>query len=686
MIDNIFHSDLYTDPEQYEETPLRDRKSEVPNLERGRECVKNRAEFLRDVIALANTARLFGKPAYLIFGLDDNGNILDQEEYLQIYDENGVSPWERVRRQMGQLIEGHIKPLLPHWDLRHGKVNGKEVGYMLILPVPSPQNFQIRRRFPPRGTVKLLTKDQSWIRFGESKAELEKERTVPFEFGPSTYCYAEVPYVLPSLWLKYFNCILAERCIVKAQTIVPYQQLFTAGEDKKPLDEIVQKFLYDSTSRLLILEGAAGCGKTVFLRRLVAKWADAGFSAIEGRIKREEFLPPPNWIPVYFQLRFLEVNDVDSLVTQLIERINEWGGFWTGRKPSRPEMLFEYADLHWVICLDGFDEICSIDIQRKFWTVLRGFMRRFPGIRVVLTTRPDMPIPRELGELWKIALLDQEQILSFVSAFIEDFDDLDPIYDFLHSEKDLWQLCSIPLYLTAALQELTNLQNSEANENLEASSLVDLEMYDSAPTELGGDLIASSVNTNTSHIDVPKVDITEMILREPLEVETEQDIDRQHEVENDREGIPFRLGRLLYDVYQNLLRREVERLILSKDDLWRLWDGLGEMAIFMDGKRKNLRRNKTLEYFSSSKDLNYILGLGVFRRRRSGGWIGFNTELTKAFFAAAFLLPFIEEENYCDAAEYVRACKRDFQLRMNSLLTQITYTDIEPLFQEVNHE
>ncbi|MFN3762821.1 MAG: hypothetical protein ACK4WK_06450, partial [Anaerolineae bacterium] len=64
-----FRPELFTEPSEYEETPLRDRKQTIPNLRDDRK----KAEFLRDVIALANTARLWGKPAYLLFGLDDQG-------------------------------------------------------------------------------------------------------------------------------------------------------------------------------------------------------------------------------------------------------------------------------------------------------------------------------------------------------------------------------------------------------------------------------------------------------------------------------------------------------------------------------------------------------------------------------------------------------------------------------------
>ncbi|MGC9400665.1 MAG: helix-turn-helix domain-containing protein [Anaerolineae bacterium] len=203
MIRDSFRAEIYIDPEEYEEMPLRDRKAVLPNFFTGRACMKKRAEFLRDVIALANTARLFGEPAYLIFGLDDEGNILDLKDSLRVYDRGETTPWEGFRHSIGQFIREYIEPSLVHWDLKHGEVDGKEVGYLLIKPYAARHKFQVKKKLKS-GREVMLEKSQSWIRFGESKYNL---RNMPFESMPYEYSYAEVPYVLPSIWLKYFEAL-----------------------------------------------------------------------------------------------------------------------------------------------------------------------------------------------------------------------------------------------------------------------------------------------------------------------------------------------------------------------------------------------------------------------------------------------------------------------------------------------
>ena len=97
---NDFRCELFEDPEQYEETPLRDRKSDLPLLDKNRAEPGKRAEFVRDVIALANTARMMEKPAYLLFGIDDDGKVVGVEEYLEKYDESRLKAWEKAKHQI----------------------------------------------------------------------------------------------------------------------------------------------------------------------------------------------------------------------------------------------------------------------------------------------------------------------------------------------------------------------------------------------------------------------------------------------------------------------------------------------------------------------------------------------------------------------------------------------------------
>ncbi len=165
-----FQVEHFTLPSHYEETPLCDRKANLPNLYRDDE----KAEFLRDVIALANSARSFGKPVRLLFGIDDHGKPADLGDYLAPYAAHisaGVQLPEKIREQIGKTLATYVKPELSKFDFELGECEGKCVAYLLIHPVPSAKRFRVARDLTS-GKQQLLSAGQSWIRFGEHKEEV----------------------------------------------------------------------------------------------------------------------------------------------------------------------------------------------------------------------------------------------------------------------------------------------------------------------------------------------------------------------------------------------------------------------------------------------------------------------------------------------------------------------------------
>jgi hypothetical protein len=135
-----FRCELFEDPEEYEETLLRDRKSDFPVL--NRKCAEpgKRAEFVRDVIALANTARMTGRPAYLLFGIDNHGKVVGIEQYLEQYGGHR----EKARQQMKDLFLAHIEPKILGWELKYGECQQKLVAYLLIPPQVTERPFCIK--------------------------------------------------------------------------------------------------------------------------------------------------------------------------------------------------------------------------------------------------------------------------------------------------------------------------------------------------------------------------------------------------------------------------------------------------------------------------------------------------------------------------------------------------------------
>jgi hypothetical protein len=666
-----FRTDLFTEPEHYEEGPLRDRKAEIPDLHRP----DKKAEFIRDVIALANTARMFGKPAYLLFGINDDGKLCGVESTLGPY-RQGSEPthktWERVKQQMGHAIRHNIRPI-PKFDLKHDIIGGKEIAYLLIAPIPSQEPFQVNSDLRQGGQV-YLSKGQCWIRFGESKHEIQAKEISPDQ-APYAYSYAQVPFLIPSNWQRYFEGVLSDQAIARAQQIKAYQELITSRT--KLLQEEVSEFL-ENTLRILVIIGVAGSGKSAFIRRLTGKWAEYGLAAMKEAVRREEFIAPSDWIPVYFPLRGCRLGDLQTLNDELLNRINSIGNIWDER-PQEPERLFEYPRLRWLICLDGLDEIWEDDSQARFLSTMRSFTDRFPRVKIILTTRPTMTgLEWEgwPGKAVEIAPLSSEQITKYIANFV-DSEQYDEVIKALQSESDLWQLCSIPAYLEAAIEELAGVYP------------VPLEDIQLPPEEISevSDISAISPAPPES-INPPKpVEDEDLMLSEPITSEREESTAKVGIAEEASQPgvVPIRIGVLLDRIYQHLWAREENRqpLPIGYTDEW--WEKTGELAVKVNGRSIDFKRHQALEVLSSDECLYWITFLNILRRMAINKW-RFYTELTKVYFAASFLLSFVEGQRYDEGHQLIPHITQDFQSKLCSILSELTAADINSLFQGGCHD
>ncbi|MBW7886059.1 MAG: putative DNA binding domain-containing protein, partial [Caldilineaceae bacterium] len=106
-------------PDDYEEGPLHDNKRDLYG---GLKHERKQADFIKDVIAMANTARLFGRPGIICMGIEDDGNPIGVEEELERFRTNENSSLFELRnavyRVMRYLITEYIQPPLAKWELK----------------------------------------------------------------------------------------------------------------------------------------------------------------------------------------------------------------------------------------------------------------------------------------------------------------------------------------------------------------------------------------------------------------------------------------------------------------------------------------------------------------------------------------------------------------------------------------
>jgi len=675
-----FRPELFDDPREYEEVPLRDCKGPFPNLYRD----DTRAEFIRDVIAMANTARLFGKPAYIFFGIDRNGNFQDITPDLQVYEQRAGSPhdaWEGVQRQIAHLVQEYITPLFAGCELKWGyyEIPDREeaylLAYILFQPLTPPRPYTVRKAIKNE-----LSAGQCWIRMGESKAEVKREEISPDD-ARHCYAYAEVPYVLPSLWQAYLGGLWADReaNLPQAQGIVAYQELFAA--DGRLLQDAVEEFLA-SNKTLLILSGTAGCGKSAFLQRLVGKWANDEAAAIAEICKREEFRPPPEWIPVYLSLRGRRIAATWSLADDVLNKVNQLSrsAFWK-KRPAHPEQLLEYTELHWLLCLDGLDEIWSEPGRGHFMEGLQTFLEEYPRVKVMLTTRPDI-ISRGLletrDEVIDIAPLKPEQILRYIQNFpgAEDAERYGGIEAFLRSDAELWELCQAPAYLEAAVTAFVDAYPQP----LEEPATLPVELPEPVLENLGEPTVSTEV------AEAPVVGTTGLVLEEPIITQVNESAE-ERTLEREDVVLPISMGVLLERVYNHLWEREQGRHS-DKPEQWVMWRERTEcLALKMDGVRESFSLNKTCGLVGGKKAISRLLSLGVLRQDTPETWLRFATHLTQLYFAAAFLKPYLSQAAcHHEARQHIKHTSPDFRQRLLEILSHISNVNPYPIFQEVNNE
>jgi hypothetical protein len=288
-----------------------------------------------------------------------------------------------------------------------------------------------------------------------------------------------------------------------------------------------------------------------------------------------------------------------------------------------------------------------------------------------LTTRPDISVPGDL-EIVEIAPFSKKQVLAYLDGYV-DLDQYEVVLDLLKTSPALWQLCKIPVYLEAVVDIISSAPTPILEtENWEAENEPLIDKSEERSSVPQGEGVSS----------LPKIDAQKFMLTEPITDESEETED---DVESE-EGPPLTLGWVLDQAFQRLWKREVDRRLLLYDTANQWWNAIGEMALWMDGRRKSIRRRRVINDFLSEDGLRWVFSLGILCHGSRGSWVRFVVPLAKLYFAAVFLLPFVEDGIYQDISLCVSKCTSSFRREMYDILQQLTYKDVEPLFSEVKNE
>ncbi len=607
--------------------------------------VRAKAKLVQAIIALANTAAIYHHYAYLLLGIGNDGNITGLVNELTPFGltlpftgeiPNNVK--EDVRSKLKEIILTYISPV-PKWSIHFGvapdKAEGEDVPVAQLCIEPHVGKAPYHAIKPVGNLVK---RGECLWRYGESSHHIDFPQLSEGEWRE----LIKIPHISPSEWQNYFERLLREPILREAYEIKPLIKLnITTGD---PLQGVFDAFLDDPDWQLLVLEGVAGGGKSIFAKRAVFELAEKGKKNMEEVRRRRVFLPPPGWTPIYFPLMQRHIHSVENFTTQLLDELNGVAKFWGSDRPEKPEALFEWQkekpsqNMKWIVFLDGLDELLNEDEQRTFLEVMRHSLNRFPHLKLALFSRPF--VVRNSWREWprtkafSLSELTEQQVRKHIEDKIlasdipEKYIDslADEIENFFRSHNDLWRLCSTPYYLEAAIQSL---------------SLGNISLPDDAIPEINLDTSVKSipeteiVEKQESAAEAKAITADELILESPIDSE---EIQKEPELQDEDDVlIPLRLSDILERIYQSLWTREAKRHRISPDQNEEWQEQTSRFASKRCGKPPRFLRKTALQMLTAKKLFLWLLSVGILKANTHGTY-SFYTELTRIYFTAKWII------------------------------------------------
>jgi len=437
----------FEDKWRIREGPLMELKQEIP-------CIIHDAgklaEFIRDMIALANTARRRGEPAYMFFGIDNDGNLLLEGIKGQCTRDPKPPGWDdedldKLEHQQNEIIgrdlhiqiRNYVRPEI-EFDYLYGQVGSQLVSYIKIRPNPVPEPFKVRRNLEDRIAHKmLLRRGQCWKREGESKTE------VPPCEQQFLYNWREIPYISKAQWLRHLRDTALEYGDVDWERELYIPLMCEGTQNHSLLREQVDEFLAAEREQVLVIKGRPGAGKSTFLRRLTRDLAGMAWQNLNVSPRDE----PEEHVPIFVDLNGYMIDQSVPFKRKVAFDLDQFAHLGLNTI-AEPERILADRNLKFVVCLDALDEM-SVRGWEDSVEAIQSFIAEFSNVKVVIATRPEAaPRWRRRCTTLTISPLTDEQIYGYLSAYLGEADRL---YEFLSGDEDLFALMGIPLMLQAAV-------------------------------------------------------------------------------------------------------------------------------------------------------------------------------------------------------------------------------------------
>ncbi len=448
---NEFDPRVFQDPT---EGQLQDRKVELYPLLSDNQKL---GEFIKDVIALANSARQRGRDAYILFGVDDNRIIVGIEgqdiKSPPRHTANGTTEAD-IEKHQGEIIgrvllrkiKDYIGPL--HARYEYGYADSHLVSYLCLPGRTSVQwydtPYQIAQDiFGSQPRERIYTQGRCWTRMGESNVEVNESEK------KNLYCYERMPYVGSAQWLRYAHEVNKLFSDPDQGSPIPLQCEY-GRVDEQDLLETMHACLQDHNSRIIVCN-TPGSGKTTALKQFTCDLAHS----LEGHAatlhERKEDVEPTVPIPVYFSLEGYAYAPSRSIMQCLLNDIKQ-KGIMINENFDQLARLFNNQNMHFVILLDSFDEMDQdklVQNRRAVQTFIEEMTNRMTVFIGCRSTFIEQIPKRHSFQDIKVLPAQERLIYDYLEQRMKSISELVSLLQVDEDFQDLYSLIARPRMLEA---------------------------------------------------------------------------------------------------------------------------------------------------------------------------------------------------------------------------------------------
>lgn len=433
------------------ESGLMDRKSKL-YVVRGNE--KKKADLVKDVIALANTARRRGETAYLLLGVRDkplSDSPASDDGYVGPYPgikgqsirDPEPEGWKRksleeqqsdVERQYHLVIKEYVTPLLD-FEYRYGYVEGRLVSCIVIRYDPQEEPFEVKKQIEDSEKVHCKVGD-CWQRIGESNDFVSPEEK------PFLYRYSDVPYIKQEDWIRHVRESM--NSYPKPDLQISLTLTGMTGRVDNGWSSYWLQDLQGKDPRVALVIGSAGAGKTTKLRELTHQLFSNLSVNLEAILPEEQ---PDMPIPIYIDLSGRSFTSEDSFKNELVAQLDKFSELKLRSHPD-PFSLFQKSGHSFIVLLDGISEVDSTNAPQTRAVVRNLIESSPPRLRFLVGGRtPSIPLSwTEWYPVIRVQPLDLNPVSDFLVATLNTSTQA---LKFIKSDELLLQLIDSPLTLRA---------------------------------------------------------------------------------------------------------------------------------------------------------------------------------------------------------------------------------------------